>query len=323
MGDVKKLKTLFAPLEGMTDGIFRRVHHDFFGGVEEYAIPFIRLTGDLALTGGERREISPGENAGIPCVPQVLTKEAEQLLWAAGMLRDLGYGTVDLNLGCPAPTVVTRGRGSAMLQDPAALRRFFDRVFPACPIRLSVKTRIGFSSPDEWEKLLDVLSDYPLSRVVIHPRTREEQYTGPVHPEAFAAAFERLGKRAVWNGEIKTPADADRIARLFPGTDTVMIGRGLIRDPSLARRISGGKAADTDEMKAFFGRLFGDYLERFGLPVALGRMKKLFLLLSEGMPEGKKKYKDIKKASAADRYLAASEKLLDLWRPADGDDSII
>ena len=319
MGDVKKLKTLFAPLEGMTDGIFRRAHYDFFGGVEEYAIPFIRLTGDLALTGGERREISPGENAGIPCVPQVLTKEAEQLLWAAGMLRDLGYGTVDLNLGCPAPTVVTRGRGSAMLQDPAALRRFFDRVFPACPIRLSVKTRIGFSSPDEWEKLLDVLADYPLSRVVIHPRTREEQYSGPVHPEAFAAALERFGPRAVWNGDILTPADADRITRLFPGTDGVMIGRGLIRDPSLARRLSGGKSADLGEIKAFFDRLFGDYLERFGLPVALGRMKKLFLLLSEGMPEGKKMYKDIKKASSADRYLAASEKMLGSWRPADGD----
>ncbi len=313
------MKILFAPLEGMTDGIFRRAHHDFFGGVEEYTIPFIRLTGDMALTGGETREISPGENAGIPCVPQVLTKEAEQLLWAAGMLRDLGYGTVDLNLGCPAPTVVTRGRGSAMLKDPAALRRFFDGVFPACPIRLSVKTRIGFSSPDEWEKLLDVLADYPLSRVVIHPRTREEQYSGPVHPEAFAAALERFGPRAVWNGDILTPADADRITRLLPGTDGVMIGRGLIRDPSLARRLSGGKSADRGEIKAFFDRLFGDYLERFGLPVALGRMKKLFLLLSEGMPEGKKMYKDIKKASSADRYLAASEKMLGSWRPADGD----
>ena len=303
----------------MTDGIFRRAHHELFGGVEEYTIPFIRLTGDMALTGGERREISPGENAGIPCVPQVLTKEAEQLLWAAGMLRDLGYGTVDLNLGCPAPTVVTRGRGSAMLRDPAALRRFFDRVFPACPIRLSVKTRIGFSSPGEWEKLLEVLADYPLSRVVIHPRTREEQYTGAIHPEAFAAALELFGPRAVWNGDILSPADADRLTRRFPGTAGVMIGRGLIRDPSLARRLSGGKAADRDEMKAFFNRLFGDYLKRFGLPVALGRMKKLFLLLSEGMPEGKKLYKEIKKASAAERYLAASDKLLDLWRPADGD----
>ena len=304
----------------MTDGIFRRAHHDFFGGVEEYTIPFIRLTGDMALTGGELREISPGENAGVPCVPQVLTKDAEQLLWAAGMLRDLGYGTVDLNLGCPAPTVVTRGRGSAMLQDPAALRRFFDRVFPACPIRLSVKTRIGYSSPDEWEKILDVLADYPLTRVVIHPRTREEQYLGPVHPEAFAAAFERFGTRAVWNGEIKSRRDADRIARLFPGTDTVMIGRGLIRDPSLARQLSGGKNADREEVKAFYGRLFTDYLKRFGLPVALGRMKKLFLLLSEGMPEGKKMYKEIKKSSSADRYLAASERLLDLWRPADGNE---
>ena len=311
------MKVLFAPLEGMTDGIFRRAHRDLFGGAEEYVIPFIRLTGDMALTGGERREISPGENAGIPCVPQVLTKEADQLLWAATMLRDLGYGAVDLNLGCPAPTVVTRGRGSAMLRDLAALRRFFDRVFPACPIRLSVKTRIGFSSPDEWEKILDVLSDYPLSRVVIHPRTREEQYEGPLHPEAFAAALERLGKRAVWNGDLRSSQDAEKIARLFPGTERVMIGRGLIRDPSLARRLSGGKAADRDEVKAFFGRLFGDYLRRFGLPVALGRMKKLSCLMSEGMPEGKKLYKDIKKSASAERYLTAADKLLDAWRPAD------
>ncbi len=311
------MRCLFAPLEGMTDGIFRRAHHDFFGGIDSYTIPFIRLTGDLALTSGERREISPEENASLPCVPQVLTKDADQLLWAAGMLRDLGYPSLDLNLGCPAPTVVTRGRGSAMLKDPAALRRFFDRVFSACPIPLSVKTRIGFSSPGEWPGLLAVLSDYPFERVVIHPRTREEQYTGPLHPEAFGMAAERFGARTVWNGEADSAERVRRIGARFPGTRCVMIGRGLIRDPSLARRLAGGRAADREEMKAFFDRLYRDYLHRFGLPVALGRMKKLSFLLCEGMAEGRRLQKEVKKASDEKRYLAAAEGMLECWTPAE------
>ncbi len=309
------MRVLFAPLEGMTDGIFRRAHRELFGGAAEYTIPFLRLTGDLALTGGERREISPEENAHVPCVPQVLTKDADQLLWAAGMLRDLGYDMLDLNLGCPAPTVVTRGRGSAMLKDADALRRFFDRVFPACPLPLSVKTRIGFSSPEEWPAILSALGDYPIRRAVIHPRTREEQYAGPLHADAFAAAAEALGARAVWNGEADTPARIAQIGARFPETDTVMIGRGLIRDPALARRLSGGRAADRDEMKAFFGRLYRDYRARFGLSVALGRMKKLSFLLCEGMEGGRRLHKEVKKAATEERYLAAAERMLDAWVP--------
>ena len=136
-------------MEGMTDSLFRQAHHDMFGAVSAYYIPFIRLTGDLKLTNGETREISPEENAAFPCVPQVLTKDADQLLWAGRMLGDLGYGLMDLNLGCPAPTVVTRGRGSALLKDPDALKRLFDRYFASCPLPLSVKTRMTSSKREQ------------------------------------------------------------------------------------------------------------------------------------------------------------------------------
>ena len=308
------MKCFFAPLEGMTDAVFRRAHRDLFGGCDAYFIPFLRLTGDLALTNGEKRELSPAENAGIPCVPQVLTKDADQLLWAGRMLGDMGYGLMDLNLGCPAPTVVTRGRGSALLNEPDALRRLLDRYFATCPLPLSVKTRIGFSSPGEWPGILDALAAYPLARVTVHPRTREEQYSGPIHEDAFALAAGLLGERAVWNGEADTGEKIRYIGERFPGIGGVMTGRGAVRDPSLFRRFRGGKAADRDEMRAFFARLYRDYRERFGLPVALGRMKKLSALVCAGMPDGRKLLKEIDKASREDKYLAAAEKMLDRWK---------
>ena len=311
------MKTFFAPMEGMTDSLFRQAHHDLFGAVSAYYIPFIRLTGDLKLTNGETREISPEENAAFPCVPQVLTKDADQLLWAGRMLGDLGYGLMDLNLGCPAPTVVTRGRGSALLKDPDALKRLFDRYFASCPLPLSVKTRIGFESPGEWPAILEVLADYPLARAVIHPRTREEQYAGEIHEDAFALAAERLGERAVWNGEVNTVGDFRRVSLRFPKIGGIMAGRGLVRDPSLFRRLGGGKAADRDEMKAFFTRLYRAYRERFGVTVALGRMKKLSALVCEGMADGRKLLKDVSKAAGEERYLSAAERMLDRWRAPD------
>ena len=266
----------FAPMEGVTDGILRRTHSRIFGGVDVYCLPFHKLTQSLSLLTREERDISPEENEGLNVLPQALTRNPEQLSAWLYYVSECGYSRADLNLGCPSPTVTKKGRGSALLRDPDALRGFLDQVFAnTLPVSLSVKTRIGYDSPDEWPAIADLLAGYPFAHVSIHVRTTKEQYTGPVHPEAFELALRKGLPHPVYNGDIRTVKDLEALVKRCPGTDAVMIGRGLLADPALARKLRGGKDADEEELKAWYKALYQGWKERFHETLALGRIKKL------------------------------------------------
>ena len=270
------IKLYFAPMEGITDGILRRAHQEIFGGVDVYCLPFHKLTGSLSLTAREKRDIAPEENAGMRVLPQALTKDPEQLLAWLRHVGGLGYTCADLNLGCPSPTVTKGGRGSGMLWDPGYLQSFFDYVFAhALPVSLSVKTRIGYETPEEWERLLDVFADYPFHHVTVHIRTMREQYTGDCHPEAFDAAIHRGLAHPVYNGDLRTPGDISSLLARCPQTEAVMIGRGLLADPSLARQLHGGQKASVAELTAWYTALYRGWEQRFDKVIALGRIKKL------------------------------------------------
>ena len=163
-----------------------------------------------------------------------------------------------------------------MLRDPGYLRSFMDRLFSCTlPVSLSVKTRIGYESAEEWPRILSVLNDYPLAHVTIHARTTAEQYSGPVHPEAFALALEAGTPHPVYNGDLRTVGDVRAFAARFPAAEAVMIGRGMLADPALARRIKGGAAADREELTAWYTALYEGWRSRFHETIALGRIKKL------------------------------------------------
>ena len=266
----------FAPMEGMTDGILRQAHHRIFGGVDVYCLPFHKLTQSLSLLTREERDISPEENEGLTVLPQALTRDPEQLSAWLYYVSECGYSRADLNLGCPSPTVTKRGRGSGLLADPGYLRTFLDRVFAnTLPVSLSVKTRIGYDSPEEWPGLLDLLAEYPFAHVTIHARTTREQYTGIPHPEAFALALEKGIPHPVYNGDLRTVEHVQNLAARCPDTEAVMIGRGLLADPALARRIQGGPEAGEEELRAWYEALYRGWKDRFGTTIALGRIKKV------------------------------------------------
>ena len=266
----------FAPMEGITDGILRQTHHRIFGGIDVYCLPFHKLTQSLSLLTREERDISPEENEGLNVLPQALTRDPEQLSAWLYYVSECGYSCADLNIGCPSPTVTKRGRGSGLLQDPGYLRVFLDRVFSnTLPVSLSVKTRIGYESTEEWPGLAELLADYPFAHVTIHTRTTREQYTGPVHPEAFELALQKGIPHPVYNGDLRTTEDVREFANRFPAAEAVMIGRGLLADPALARRIRGGKEASRDELKIWYTALYEGWLNRFDRTIALGRVKKL------------------------------------------------
>ena len=270
------MKIYFAPMEGITDGILRQTHNRIFGGIDVYCLPFHKLTQSLSLLTREERDISPEENEGLNVLPQALTRDPEQLSAWLYYVSECGYSCADLNIGCPSPTVTKRGRGSGMLRDPGYLRSFFDCLFSnTLPVSLSVKTRIGYDSTEEWPEILAILADYPFAHVTIHARTMQEQYTGPVHPEAFELALQKSLSHPVYNGDLRTVEDIENLLYRCPKTDGVMLGRGLLADPSLARRFLGGAAADKEELISWYSMLYEGWKNRFDTTIALGKIKKL------------------------------------------------
>ena len=150
------MRYYFAPMEGITDSIYRRLHHAHFGGVDRYYMPFLSPTQHRALTAREARELPKADSVAFTAVPQILTKHSEDFLWAANVCRDLGYDEVNLNLGCPSGTVVAKGKGSGMLREPDALDAFLEAIYKDAPLPISVKTRIGMESAREFPRILEI-----------------------------------------------------------------------------------------------------------------------------------------------------------------------
>ena len=276
-----------APMEGISGAMWRRVHHKYFPGADKYFTPFLTPTHARRLTPRERREVLPEYNAGIPVVPQIMTKRAEDFIWCAGRLAELGYGEVDLNLGCPSGTVVAKGKGAGMLADPDALRRFLEEVFSAgLPVEISAKLRVGLDSPEEFPTILAALRQFPFREMTVHPRLRRDMYAGPCRMEQYAQALEGSPFPVGWSGDILCPGDRDRLMRRFPATAAVMAGRGLMADPALIRKMQGGPGAEKGELEAFMGELYEEYAAAFGSRGnAMLRMKELWsylLYLFEG-----------------------------------------
>ncbi len=183
----------FAPMEGITGFVFRNAFHQVFSGVDRYYTPFLSPGPDIGIPKRDRRDILPENNRGVPVVPQILTNRAEDFLKTAELLYDFGYREVNLNLGCPSGTVVAKKKGAGFLSEPALLKNFLDDVFYGASrmmpdLRISVKTRIGVNSPEEFPPLLAMFRQYPMSELIIHPRVRKEQYKGLVHMDVFADA---------------------------------------------------------------------------------------------------------------------------------------
>ena len=166
----------FAPLDGITKTVFRRVWNDQFGGADRFFIPFFSPTSEHVMTSRDLKELDRARNAGLELVPQVMTKRAEDFLWATEIVKDLGYTEANLNLGCPSGTVVSKGKGSGMLRDSEHLARFLEEIFRDSVLPVSVKTRLGLEDPEEFPALLEVFNRYPITELTVHPRVRKDFY---------------------------------------------------------------------------------------------------------------------------------------------------
>ena len=296
----------FAPMEGLTDSVYRREHHRFFGGVDRYYMPFFSPTIHRALTSREIRELPKAESEAFTAVPQVLTKDPGDFLWAAEVIRDLGYGEINLNIGCPSGTVVAKGKGSGMLRDLDELARFFDSVFSDSPLPISVKTRIGLENPEEFVDILELYNQYPMQELIIHPRVRKQFYDGQVHREWFAYAVEHSRNPLCFNGDIRTSSEIDALQAQYPGLNAVMIGRGLVADPGM---LSGG--TDIAVLEAFLNALMDNYETEFAsCRNALFRMKENWAHLHDRFEGSDRLWKKMRKTTDAAEFRRLSAELL-------------
>lgn len=267
-----------APLDGITKAVFRRVWAQRFGGADRYFIPFFSPTPQHILTPRDRRELEM--LPGLHQVPQVMTCRAEDFLWAAETVRDLGYTEVNLNLGCPSGTVTAKGKGAGFLARPEELDRFFDTVFARAPLPVSVKTRLGIQSPEEFGRLLEIYNRYPIACLTIHPRVQKEKYRGPVHRDVFAMALAESRNPVCYNGDLRTTTECREFASAFPQAEHVMIGRGAAADPALLRKLRGGPAASREELRSFTAALYREYQSFYGQTgPASQRMKEVWFYL--------------------------------------------
>ena len=253
------MRYYFAPMEGLTDSVYRRLHHKYFGGIDRYYMPFLSPTMHRCLSHKEDRELPMADSVPFHAVPQVLTKSAEDFLWAAAVCRDRGYQEVNLNLGCPSGTVVAKGKGAGMLAKPEELDRFLEEIFRDPPIPISVKTRLGINTPDEFLPLLDIFNRYPIQELTLHPRVRKQFYQGDVDMELFRYAAQHSKNSLCYNGNLFSKEDCQAIATAFPAVESLMLGRGLAADPGM---LAGG--TDTATLEAFHGELLEEYLVLFG-----------------------------------------------------------
>lgn len=303
------MQLYFAPLEGVTGYAFRRAHMRYFAPADKYFAPFYSPTREHVLPPRAARELSPERNAGLPLVPQLLCRDPGDFIWAAKLLADMGYGEVNLNLGCPSGTVAAKGKGSGFLAFPAELEAFFERVFaePDMP-RVSVKTRLGVEDPAEFGALLEIYRHWPISELIVHPRVRRDMYRLPVRPERFPAC----GPWPLcWNGDVFTPGAARETQARFPGVCALMLGRGAAANPALFSLIRGGPGAERGALRRFHDEIYETCCRDFGSAgSAVLRMKELWSYLRCLFPDSDKALKRLAKSKRPEEYEAAAHDIL-------------
>lgn len=304
------MRVYCAPMEGMTGYLYRQVHHRWYHGVDRYYTPFLSPGQDHIFTKRELREIDPAHNEWIDVVPQLLTKRAEDFLWAAGELAAMGYREVNLNLGCPSGTVTAKGKGAGFLAKPEELERFLDQIFAAAPLRISIKTRLGMTQEEEFERLLEIYNRYPICELTIHARVRNDFYKEPARMEYFAAHWRNSKNPVCYNGDLFTAADCRTFQARFPEVEAVMLGRGLAADPALGQKAAGGPGTDKKTLKAFHDELYEGYCALFqSRNPAMMRMKELWSYLLRLFENSDRFGKELRKATDPARFSSVTGRL--------------
>lgn len=293
----------FAPMEGITRYIYRNQHNHFYPGIDKYFTPFIVANQTRKLKTREINDILPENNTGCNIVPQILTNNAEDFIHTALHLRQFGYQEINLNLGCPAGTVVAKGKGAGFLAYRDKLDEFLDKIYSADVGRISIKTRLGKEQPEEFYELIPIFNKYPMEELIIHPRVQKDMYKNHPNLTVFSDAI-RLSKAPVcYNGDLFTVKDYEKFHQSFPSIKCVMLGRGLLSNPSLVNEIKGGERTDKKTLREFHDSLCVEYTNILsGDRDVLFKMKELWTYLITIFTNYEEYQKKIRKSNTLAEY---------------------
>lgn len=304
----------FAPLQGYTDDVYRRLHHELIGGITTYTTPFLRVEGG-GVRSKDLRDIRPEHNEGVPVVPQIILKSMKEFDYLLGVVEEKGYTQIDLNMGCPFPMQAKHGRGSGLLAHIDIIESLAESIRAKNHLQFSVKMRLGWEDAEKWKPVLDVLNETPLHHITLHPRIGVQQYKGEVDMESFRVFYETCKHPLYYNGDLTTVEDIHRIETEYPRLAGLMIGRGLLARPTLAKEYAEGKEMSLEArislLMQMHERLKTHYETTVNSEAQLQNKLRLFWEYME-TELGKKPYKKIMKAGNLKNYLAAVSALRSL-----------
>ncbi len=292
------MKYYLAPMEGITGYIYRNSYEKFFHNIDKYFTPFIIPNKSTSLKTKELRDILPENNKGINIVPQILTNDSEGFIITARKLQQLGYNEINLNLGCPSGTVVSKNRGSGFLAKREELDIFLDEIFKIDDMKISIKTRIGKDSPEEFYELIKIYNKYPIEELIIHPRTQKDFYGNKPDLDVFKDALSLSSNPICYNGDIFSVSDYNRLIKTFPKVKTIMLGRGILANPGLINEIKNNTTIYKEVLKEFHDEILNKYIELYNEDRnALFRMKELWGYMIYIFSNNKKYAKKIKEGT--------------------------
>ena len=312
------MKRYFAPLEGITGYIFRRAYERYYGGIDKYFAPFISPADNCPMNPKEKRDILPENNEGLYLVPQILARRAKHFISSLEMLIDMGYKEFNLNLGCPSGTVCAKKKGAGFLSETDELDEFLREIYDYASkkdVEISVKTRVGRYSPEEWEYLLEIYNRYPISELIIHPRVAKDNYNGFPRMEQFEYAVSNSVNPIIYNGDLFTVDKIQTMESAYQGSELVggmMFGRGLLYDPELLLRYDDktGDVLDMKVFKAYHDEIYHAYHEIMSPDInVLHHMKQLWVYWKLSFPDKEKLTKQIIKTKSCSEYEMLVNKL--------------
>ncbi len=297
------MRYYFAPMEGVTGYIYRNAHQEFYPGIDKYFTPFIATNKNLKFKSREINDILPEHNKGICLVPQFLSNNARDFIEMAKEISNLGYKEINLNLGCPSGTVVAKHKGSGFLAKPEQLDCFLEEIFTYVNTRISIKTRIGKDNPDEFEQLLAIYNKYPIEELTIHPRIQTDFYKNQPNLTVFSMAIKESKNPICYNGDLFQISDCVKIQEDFPMLTSVMLGRGLIRNPNLIQEVTKGENHNKKVLKKFHDKIYHDYQNvLFGDKNVIFKMREIWFYMSSLFSNYEQYEKKIKRTEKMKEY---------------------
>ena len=305
--DDKKIPVLAAPLQGVTDNVWRMAQHSVFGGVDAYYAPFMRVEhGEIRRK--DLRDVEPERNAGTTLIPQILACQPDHALMMVDALKQMGYNRIDINLGCPFPPIALHRKGSGILAHPELAEALFKALATVDGVEYSVKMRLGWDRNDQWRDILPLMDIIRPVGIAVHPRTGKQQYKGELDMEQFEALLAASPWPVIYNGSLRTPGDIEEIVGRYPGLAGVMVGSGLAANPGMF-----APDATANDYRRFHDLLVDGYTEQLngGEAQLVRHLQDIWQTFLPGTDH--KLFKAIRKSRTLDQYQnAASAALADV-----------